>query len=235
MKRLAVICARGGSKGVKGKNLRRLAGKPLLAHSIEQAKRSGVFAAVAVSSDSAEILEAGRAWGADHLVERPAALATDAAPKVPAIRHCAETVEKRTGERFEVVVDLDATAPLRDVADIQGVVRLLEESGAANVVSGAPARRSPYFNLVERDARGRVHLSKPPARPIERRQDSPECFDLNASVFAWTRAALFSNNDSAIGDDTLLYVMPEERSIDLDTETDFRFAEFMMARREPAA
>jgi len=235
MRRLAVICARGGSKGVKGKNLRPLAGKPLIAHSILQARQSGVFAAVAVSSDSADILETARKWGADHVVQRPHELATDAAPKVPAIRHCAEAAERAAGIAFDVVVDLDATAPLRNLDDIRGVVKLLEDSGAANVVTGMKARRSPYFNLVERDGRGRVHLSKQPARPIARRQDAPECFDLNASVFAWTRQALFSGDDSALGNDTLLYEMPEERSIDIDSETDFRFAEFLMTMKDSAA
>ncbi len=100
MKRLAVICARGGSKGVKGKNLRDLAGKPLVAHAIQQAKESGLFNAVAVSSDADDILAAGEKWGADHLVKRPHDLSTDEAPKLPAIRHCTETVEKETGIRF---------------------------------------------------------------------------------------------------------------------------------------
>ena len=234
VRRLAVICARGGSKGVKGKNLRDLAGKPLIAHSIKQAKDCGLFDAVAVSSDSEAILEAARTWGADYVVERPAELASDTAPKVPAIRHCAETVEAETGQQFDTIVDLDATAPLRNVDDIRGAIELLETSGAANVVSAMPARRSPYFNLVERNDKGRVHLSKPPAAPIARRQDAPECFDLNASVFVWTRGALFSGNDYVLGDDTLLFVMPEERSIDIDTETDFKFVEFLMSAGEQA-
>lgn len=229
-RRLCVICARGGSKGVKGKNLRLLAGKPLLAHSIAQAKDSGLFAAIAVSSDSDAILEAGRAYGATHLIRRPDDMASDTAPKVPAIRHCCATVEAETGSAFDTIVDLDATAPLRNLDDIRGVIELLETSGCANVVSAMPARRSPYFNLVELDLRGRVRLSKPPERPIVRRQDAPKCFDLNASVFAWSRAALFSHFDTVLGTDTLLYVMPEERSIDIDTETDFKFVEFMMSQ-----
>ncbi len=235
MKRLAVICARGGSKGIKDKNLRELAGKPLIAHGIVQAKESGMFSAIAVSSDSEAILKAAREWGADHAIERPAELASDTAAKVPAIRHCAETVETETGSTFDTIVDLDATAPLRSLDDIQGVIELLEKSGVANVVSGTASRRSPYFNLVELDETARVHLSKAPATAIQRRQNSPECFDLNASVFAWTRKALFSGNDSAIGDDTLLYVMPEERSIDIDTETDFRFVEFLMTTKDSGA
>ena len=233
MKRLAVICARGGSKGVPSKNLRDLAGKPLIAHSIQQAKESNLFDAVAVSSDSDAILEAAGTWGADFTVTRPDDLASDTAPKVPAIRHCAETMETETGQTFDTIVDLDATAPLRNTDDIRGAVDLLESSDADNVVSAMPARRSPYFNLVERDEAGRVHLSKPPAAPIARRQDAPECFDLNASVFVWRRETLFSENNYVLGDNTLLFVMPEERSIDIDTETDFKFVESLMSSGKP--
>lgn len=231
-KRFCVICARGGSKGVKGKNLRLLAGRPLLAHSVGQALDSGLFDAVAVSSDSEAILEAGRAAGATHLVRRPDELANDTAPKVPAIRHAVMTVEREAGISFDTIADLDATAPLRSQDDIRGAVALLEGSGCANVVSAMPARRSPYFNLVELDPRGRVRLSKPLERPIARRQDAPRCFDLNASVFVWSRAALFSPLDYVLGDDTLLFEMPEERSIDIDSETDFQFVEFLMAQRK---
>ncbi len=231
-RRLAVVCARGGSKGVKGKNTRDLAGKPLIAHTIEQARSSGVFDAIAVSSDSEAILEVAAAYGADHLVRRPEDLASDSAPKVPAIRHCAATVEAATGWSIDVVVDLDCTSPLRSLEDIQGVVDLLERSGCGNVVTAMPARRSPYFNLVELDEKGRVHLSKPPEKPIARRQDAPKCYDLNASIFAWSRKALFSDNDYVIGKDTLLFVMPEERSIDIDCELDFQFCEFVMSKEE---
>ena len=92
MKRLCTICARGGSKGVKGKNLRLLAGKPLIAHSIEQARQSGLFEAIGVSSDSNDILKTADEWGADYLVERPAEMASDTAGQLPAIRHRAPTI-----------------------------------------------------------------------------------------------------------------------------------------------
>jgi CMP-N,N'-diacetyllegionaminic acid synthase len=236
MNRIAVICARGGSKGVKGKNLRTLAGKPLIAHSILQAKESGMFSTIAVSSDSEEILRTATEWGADFAITRPDELASDTAPKVPAIRHCAETAEaKMGGEPFDTIVDLDATAPLRSIEDIRGAIELLEASDANNVVTGMPARRSPYFNLVERDDTNRVHIAKTLDSPLARRQDSPACFDLNASVFVWTRDTLYSENNFALGDNTLLYEMPEERSIDIDSETDFRYVEFLMSLREAAA
>jgi N-acylneuraminate cytidylyltransferase/CMP-N,N'-diacetyllegionaminic acid synthase len=180
MKRLCTICARGGSKGVKGKNLKTLLGKPLIAHSISQAKASGLFDLVAVSSDSDEILAVARAWGADHLVKRPDELATDQAAKLPVIRHCVTEVERLAGKMFETLVDLDATSPLRVPEDIRDAVELLEKSGAGNVITAMPARRSPYFNLVELDENGIVHLSKPPRNAIVRRQDAPMCFDMNA-------------------------------------------------------
>ncbi len=231
MKRLAVICARGGSKGIKGKNLRMLAGKPLLAHTIEQAKDSGVFDWVAVSSDSHQILAAGTAAGADFAIERPASLADDTAPKIPAIRHCAAEVERQAGCAIDTICDLDATSPLRNLDDIRGAVKRLEESTAGNLVTGMPARRSPYFNLVEEQPDGHVLLAKIPDTPIARRQDAPRCFDLNASVFVWKRESLFSDNDYVIGDSTILFEMPEERSIDIDSELDFAFVEFMMTRK----
>jgi N-acylneuraminate cytidylyltransferase/CMP-N,N'-diacetyllegionaminic acid synthase len=230
VKRVCTICARGGSKGVPNKNLRSLAGRPLIAHSIEQARATRLFETVAVSSDHAEILRVALEAGADIAVERPAELATDAAPKVPAIRHCVGVAEERTRSRFDVVVDLDATSPLRTPDDIRAAVRELEAGDAQNLVSGTPARHSPYFNLVELDERGRVRLAKQAPGAVGRRQDSPACFDLNASIYVWRRDALMNGADSAIGPDTALYVMPQERSFDIDSEVDFRIVDMLMAR-----
>src|SRR5690606_12679869 len=150
-------------------------------------------------------------------VQRPPELASDTAAKLPAIRHCVTRVEELAGRRFDIIVDLDATSPLRGAADIRGAVRLLGERGAGNVLTGAPARRSPYFNLVELDEAGRVHLSKSLGRPVFRRQDAPSCFDLNASIYVWRRDVLLHGGDSAISDSTALFPMPEERSIDIDS------------------
>ena len=230
MSRICTICARGGSRGVKNKNLRLLAGKPLIAHTLEQARSSGLFDLIAVSSDSPEILETARAHGAGLMVARPPELATDAAAKLPAIRHCVERAEKTAANRFDVVVDLDATSPLRLAQDIRGAIELLETRGVSNVITGAPARRSPYFNLVELGENGVVHLSKPPAKAIVRRQDSPQCYDMNASIYVWRRDALFEHS-TVFAPDTLLFVMPEERSVDIDSELDFEIVELMMKKR----
>jgi CMP-N,N'-diacetyllegionaminic acid synthase len=226
MNRLCTICARGGSKGVKGKNLRELNGKPLIAFSLLQAKKSELFDHIAVSSDSEEILAAAKQWGADILVRRPAELATDTAPKIPAIRHCVQAAETQTGKTFETLVDLDSTSPLRSVDDIRGAVKLMEETGVSNVITGTPARRSPYFNLVEETDKGSVRLAKALEKPIERRQDAPKCFDMNASIYVWTREVLM-NSDKLFQPDTKIFVMPEERSLDIDSELDFTLVEFI--------
>ncbi len=228
MKRLCTICARGGSKGVKWKNIRLLLGKPLIAYSIEQARASGLFDLLAVSSDSDEILDVARQWGCDCLIKRPDELATDQAAKLPVIRHCVAAVERLAGVTFDTLVDLDATSPLRTPEDIANAVKLLEETGAGNVITAMPARRSPYFNLVELDANGIVHLSKPLQTAVDRRQDAPKCFDMNASIYVWRRSVLFEAG-TLFNPDTRLHVMPEERSIDIDSELDFRFVEYLMS------
>ena len=230
MSRICTICARGDSKGVKDKNIRDLAGKSLIAYTLEQARASGLFDLISVSSDSPAILDMARDHGADLLVKRPAKLATDTAAKLPAIRHCVEEAERVNGEQFDVVVDLDATSPLRLITDIQGAVDLLEREKVSNVITAAPARRSPYFNLVELREDGVVGLSKLLGKPIVRRQDSPKCFDLNASIYVWQRTALF-NNPTVFNADTRLFVMPEERSTDIDNELDFEIVEFLMKKR----
>lgn len=229
MNRLCTICARGGSKGVKGKNLRSLLGKPLLAYSIEQARASGLFAMIAVNSDSELILDVARDWGADCVIRRPDELATDQAAKLPVIQHCVAEVERMQGQTFDTIVDLDATSPLRSAEDIRAAVALLEDGEAMNVITAMPARRSPYFNLVELNAAGFVELSKPLTVPVVRRQDAPKCFDMNASIYVWRRAVLFEKR-SIFTKMTALYVMPEERSIDIDSELDFAFVEFILSR-----
>lgn len=228
--RLCTICARGGSKGVPGKNVRDLAGMPLIAHSIRQARDSGLFAAIAVSSDSALILETAKAWGADLVIERPAEMASDTAPKLPVIHHAIQSAEAALGRSFATLVDLDATSPLRLPEDIAATVRMVETGEAGNVLTVTPAHRSPYFNMLEQDADGTVRLSKPLPNGVVRRQDAPACYDMNASVYTWGRHP-FMEVPYSMDARTRLYVMPRERSIDIDDDVDFAIVEFLMRRR----
>jgi CMP-N,N'-diacetyllegionaminic acid synthase len=229
MKSIVTVCARGGSKGVRGKNVRPIAGIPLIIYTLRQAKESGLFNAFAVSSDSEEILALARSEGFLTIV-RPSEMANDTAAKVPAIRHCVVEAEKQLRERFDFCVDLDCTSPLRFVEDIHAVFELLKKPNVPNVITAMPARRSPYFNMVEISDEGQVHLAKKPEKPIVRRQDAPKCFDMNASIYGWKRDVL-QNEDKVFLKETALYVMPEERSIDVDSELDFQIVEMLMSKR----
>lgn len=228
---LCTICARGGSKGVPNKNVRLLAGKPLIVHSIERAAETGLFAAIAVSSDSDAILDIAQRAGATQLIRRPDELATDRAPKIPVIRHAMLTAEEMSGQTFDIIVDLDATSPLRLAEDIIAARQMLLDSDAESIITAMPARRSPYFNMVELDEQGWARLPIRGAAPVFSRQASPKCYDMNGSIYVWHRASLLEA-ETALGIRTGMYLMPEERSIDIDTELDFRFVEFLMRERD---
>ncbi|MFJ8102435.1 cytidylyltransferase domain-containing protein [Lysinibacillus sp. NPDC096212] len=231
MTRICTICARGGSKGVKNKNLRELLGIPLIAHSIMQAQKSGLFDVIAVSSDSEDILQVAMEYGVDFAIKRPAELATDTAAKLPVIQHCVSEVEQLSNLQFDMMIDIDATSPLRTIEDLKNAVRMLgQHEDAYNLITAAPARRSPYFNLVEDRADGYVGLSKPLETAIFRRQDAPKSYDMNASIYVWNRDCFF-NEQSVFTDKTILYVMPEERSQDIDSELDFEIVQLLAEKR----
>lgn len=232
MKVLCTVCARGGSKGVKNKNIRLLANKPLIAHSILQAKNTQLFDMIAVSSDSVEIRDIAMKWGADAVIERPEDMASDTAAKLPSIQHAALAAEKIHGEPFDYIIDLDATSPLRSVEDIvSAFIMLKTHKTAKNLVTACPSRRSPYFNMLELDGNGFTALVKPLNEGIVRRQDAPLCFDMNASIYIWSRDALF-NLEKIITNQTILYVMPEERSMDIDSPADWDYVKFLAEQRK---
>ena len=226
LKRLCTICARGGSKGVKGKNLRTLLGKPLIAHTIEDAKRSGMFELVAVSSDSVEILDIAAKFGADEVIQRPDELASDTAGKSGAIFHAAQEIEARTRVRFDTFADLDATAPLRTPQDVKSAVEQLESGSLSNLFSVCKSRRSPYFNMVEQHADGSVTLVKPNSG-IVRRQDAPLTFDMNASIYVWKRGCFIETGAKVMNPGCGVFVMDEHSLFDIDEPGDFEIVEFL--------
>jgi len=211
---LCTICARGGSKGVKGKNVRELCGKPLIAYTIEQAKESNLFEHIVISTDSDLI----------------AAMASDTAGKLDVIKDAFLKSEQHYAQKFDYEIDLDATAPLRDVSDIINAYNQFLHDENDNLITAMPSRRSPYFNLVEIYPDGHVGLTKTLAKAVARRQDAPKTYDMNASIYIWKREALL-NNYTLFLPKTGLYVMSEDRSIDIDCELDFKFVEFLMKEK----
>ena len=224
---LCTICARGGSKGVKNKNIKPINGKPLIAYTIEQAKESALFEHIVISTDSDDIANVAVEYGGEVFFKRSDELSSDTAGKLDVIKDALNRSEAHFNTKFDYIVDLDATAPLRNVEDIKNSFEQLLKNDNDNLITAMPSRRSPYFNLIEVDENGKVSLSKPLKSRVLRRQDAPKTYDMNASIYIWKRDALL-NNDTIFLNKTGLYVMPEERSIDIDTEIDYKFVEFLM-------
>jgi len=230
---LCTICARGGSKGVKNKNIKELNGKPLIAYTIEQAKASGLFEHIVISTDSDDIASIAEEYGAELFFKRSEEMASDTAGKLDVIKDAFKRSEEYYNRTFDYLIDLDATAPLRSVEDIINSFKQFIENKNDNLITAMPSRRSPYFNLVEEDKNGKVYLSKNLAAAIVRRQDAPKSYDMNASIYIWKRDVVLNEN-SIFLEKTGLYVMPEERSIDIDTELDYKFVEFLMKEKNNA-
>jgi CMP-N,N'-diacetyllegionaminic acid synthase len=227
---LCTICARGGSKGVKNKNIKELNGKPLIAYTIEQAKESGLFEHIVISTDSDDIANVAQECGAEVFFKRSSEMASDTAGKLDVIKDAFKRSEEYYSKTFDYLIDLDATAPLRSVEDIINSFKQFKKDNNENLITAMPSRRSPYFNLVEQDRNGKVYLSKKLDDAVVRRQDAPKSYDMNASIYIWKRDIILNEN-SIFLKKTGLYVMPEERSIDIDTELDYKFVEFLMKEK----
>lgn len=231
-RRIVSILARAGSRGLPDKNILPFLGEPLLARSVRQALRLGVFDTVVVSSDSEDYLAIAGAAGAELLVHRPAALANDSVTKLPGIRHAIETAEAELGRTFDVVADLAVTSPLRGDVDVLGAVRLLEESDAPLVLSAQPAKDNPYFNMLEPSETDGYALCKALGSRFTARQAAPPVFALNGAVYVWRREELARADDRVVRPGLDLYLMPPERSLDVDDAFDFRVAELLARASE---
>jgi|TARA_B100000315_G_scaffold56702_1_gene51045 CMP-N,N'-diacetyllegionaminic acid synthase len=230
MKVLCTICARKGSKGVPNKNVKEILGKPLIAFSIQQALESRLFDKIVVSTDSVEIREIAKRYGAESWFSRPAELSSDDSPKIPVIQHALEESEKKFSCKFDHIIDLDATSPLRNVEDIRKAYKVFLKDGFDNLISGTRSRKNPYFNMIE-SKNGKVELSKQLKNTPVNRQQSPQVYDMNASIYVWSRDFLLKNN-SLFSGKLGFYEMPEDRSIDIDSSLDWEIVKMIMEKKE---
>jgi CMP-N,N'-diacetyllegionaminic acid synthase len=228
---LCTICARGGSKGVKNKNIKEINGKPLIAYTVEQAKESKLFEHIVISTDSDDIANIAKKYGAEVFFKRSVEMASDTAGKLDVIRDAFKRSEEYYDEKYDYLIDLDATAPLREVEDILNSFEQFLNDDNDNLITAMPSRRSPYFNLVEQDKNGKITLSKTLDESVVRRQDAPKSYDMNASIYIWKRETILNEN-SLFLKNTGLYVMSEERSIDIDTELDYKLVELIMKEND---
>lgn len=225
---LVTIGARGGSKGVKGKNIRPLLGKPLIAHTILQALRWGKASHVVVSTDSEAIARVARRYGAEVPFMRPAHMATDKSSKFPATIHALKTCEALYKTKFDALMDLDATAPVRTTHDLDKALEIFVKHRPNNVFSVVRSHKNPYFNMMEYNKSGKVRLCKPLKKTIQRRQDAPPVYHANASIYIYDRDYLLKTRKPAVvNPGCMMYVMNDESGFDIDREIDFKFLEFL--------
>lgn len=217
---LGIIPARGGSKGVPGKNVRPVGGKPLIAWTIDAARSSRYLDRVVLSSDDANIASVALAHACEVPFIRNANLATDTAPTMDVVL---DTLTRCPG--YEWVVLLQPTSPLRSADDIDHAIEQCLKLGAPACVSVSLARESPYW-MFNVDQTARLMPLLPDVKAT-RRQDLPSAYSLNGAIYV-ARVDWFSRERQFVTSETVAYVMPAERSIDIDTETDFLILKFLL-------
>lgn len=227
---LITIAARGGSKGVKGKNIKEIAGKPLIAYTIDIAKRWGKAKHVVCTTDSEKIAEVAKKFGAEVPFLRPQELSSDTSGKVQVIRHAWKESQKIYSEKYDVVVDLDVTAPIRKTSDLDKCLALFTEKNPEILFSVVNAKKNPYFNMVEDAGDGFVKISKELNTQTERRQDAPKVYEMNASIYFYSIEFLADETKNIVTSPkrTVAYVMDDISSVDIDNELDFRYIEYLI-------
>jgi N-acylneuraminate cytidylyltransferase len=224
LKTWGFIFARGGSKGLPGKNIKMLGGKPLIAHSIETGLKSGVLDRIIVSTDDQKIADVALKYGAEVPFIRPKELAEDTSSEWDAWQHAISSLPP-----FDVFVSLPATAPLRATEDIVACLDMYKQHECDAVITCTPAARHPSFNMISLDFEHTARLAMPPSGKVVRRQDASAIYDMTTvayvvnPMFIMTHQALFEGNVRGV-------IIPKERAVDIDTFLDFEFAEFLISR-----
>lgn len=228
---LITICARGGSKGIPGKNIKIINGKPLIGYSIDLTEKikQKFKGKVALSTDDREIKEVAQSLGLITDYVRPDYLATDNAGKIDTIKDLLLYEESFIDTQYDFVLDLDVTSPLRTLEDIEKSLELmLAKPEAKNLFSVNPAARNPYFNMVEKNENGFYSLVKTnPDGSVMTRQSAPKVYELNASFYWYRRSFFDSDSKSAITDKSLIFAM-NHVCFDLDHPVDFLFMEYLL-------
>ena len=231
MKRLtAFIFARGGSKGLPGKNTRLLAGKPLIGWAVEQALAVPAIDRVIVSTDTSEIAAAAQAYGAQVPFVRPARLALDTTPELEAWCHALNYLRKTENRLPEAFVSVPATAPLRKPADISACIDLFAQGGSDVVLTITHARSNPWFNMVAYAQDGTIAPVNNPEGTVMRRQDAPHVMDISTVAYVADPKFVLAGNRIFSGR-VRGVVRPPEHAIDIDTALDFEIADFLMHKR----
>jgi N-acylneuraminate cytidylyltransferase len=225
---VALICARGGSKGLPRKNILPLAGKPLIAWAIDNIKKTERIDRIIVSTDSEEIASVASEFGAEVPFIRPAELAQDKSSEWLVWQHAMDYLMETDGKYPDILIVVPTTAPLRSVDDLNNCLDEYESKSVDIVVTVTDSHRSPFFNMVKSSEDGAVHLVIPLEDSVKRRQDAPVVYDMTTVAYVTSPEYVMKN--SGIFDGRVGYVhVPVERALDVDTALDFRIAECLIS------
>lgn len=227
-KTIAFVFARGGSKGLPGKNIKALCDKPLIQYSIDRALASELIDDIYVSTDDADIAHVARKAGA-NIIDRPKKLATDNSPEWLSWQHAITWVTQHSGP-FETFVSLPATSPLTAIVDVDSAISQLKQSGADICLSVTPSNHHPSFNMVTLDNQQYASLMFNSEDKVSRRQDAPKAYNITTCVYAATTDFVMKGKGLFDGKTTAVEV-PRERAVDIDDIIDFKFAELLMTER----
>lgn len=227
---LGLVCARGGSKGIPSKNLQLLGDKPLVAHAVCQAIGCKAVDSVVVSTDSPEIAEVAVESGASVPFLRPVELSRDDTPEWQVWQHALDWFQNEFGYLPQTVLVVPPTSPLRLESDLQACLDKIQSAEVDIVVTMTPAKRNPYFNMVQRDSDGNLMLLSSTKEKIERRQTAPEVFDLTTVAYAFRPRFVLESKGMWSGH-VAGVVVPSDRAIDIDDETDLDFARLIFERQ----
>ncbi|GKU26935.1 cytidylyltransferase domain-containing protein [Clostridium folliculivorans] len=222
---LAIIPARGGSKGVPKKNIKCLLGKPLIAYTIEAAKKSKYITRVVVSTDDSEIADISRQYGAEVPFLRPSELSTDLSPTNDAILHVVSELNKTQGYKADIICLLQCTSPLRDYQDIDETIDKMLSTKSDAAVSICEVECNPYWTNVLEDGKLKYFLDE--GKKITRRQDLPPVYRLNGAVYV-VDTEVFLEKKTLEPDNITGYIMDNNKSVDIDTAIDFKMAELLL-------
>ena len=227
---LCSICMREGSKGIRNKNLIKINSKYLFFHTINQAKKSKIFDKIVVSTDSKKIRELSNKFGAECWFYRPKKFSQNKSPKLPVIKHLLKESELYFNNKFDFIIDLDVTSPLRKIDDIKNAYIKFRKYNSNNLISVYEAGKNPYFNQIEFKKNKYDLVKKIKSNPI-RRQDSPKVYNMNASIYIWKRDFLLKSK-TIFHNKTSIYIMPKSRSIDIDNKFDLEIVKYLMKKKK---
>lgn len=222
------ICARGGSKGLPNKNISDFMGHPLIATTIRQALDSKFCDEIYISTDSEEIVKIAERYGAKCIGLRPESLANDFASKFDVWKHQLKSIETMQNRKFDYFFDLDCTCPLRPSGDIDNMIEsfLNLSDKPDGLITVCFSRKNPYFNMLELNENNFLEISKQLPNSIVRRQDAPRILDHVASMYLF-KSEYIRKSSSLFEGNVLGYVIPYERSLDIDSEIDRKIVEYL--------